>query len=55
MHNYELEESGHTVLCIDYKQDGIGTNSCGPEPEDEYKFSENEFAFAFGLRFGQGE
>lgn len=49
-HNYELVPSGHTVLCVDYKQDGIGSNSCGPEPEEQYRFLENEFRFAFGLR-----
>ena len=49
-HNYELEPSGHTVLCLDYVQDGIGSNSCGPEPEEQYRFGENEFTFAFGLR-----
>ena len=36
-HNYELVPSGHTVLCIDYRQDGIGSNSCGPGPEEEYQ------------------
>lgn len=50
-HNFELEPSGHTVLCIDYKQDGIGSNSCGPEPEEKDRFLENEFTFSFGLRF----
>lgn len=28
-HNFELEPSGHTVLCLDYAQNGIGSNSCG--------------------------
>ncbi len=28
-HNYELEASDHTVLCLDYAQNGIGSNSCG--------------------------
>lgn len=50
-HNYELVPSEYTVLCIDYKQDGIGSNSCGPEPEEQYRFTENEFDFSFGLRF----
>ncbi len=49
-HNYELVPSGHTVLCIDYVQDGIGSNSCGPEPEKQYQFLEEEFTFAFGIR-----
>ena len=29
-HNFELIPCGDTVLCIDYKQAGIGSNSCGP-------------------------
>ena len=51
-HNYELSPCGHTVLCIDYKQDGIGSNSCGPEPEKEYQFLEDSFSFSFGMRIG---
>ena len=49
-HNFELVPSGHTVLCIDYTQDGIGSNSCGPGPEKQYQFLEEEFTFAFGIR-----
>ncbi len=49
-HNYELQDSGMTVFCIDYRQDGIGSASCGPGPEKEYLFEENEFQFEFGLR-----
>lgn len=44
-HNYELERSGYKVLSLDYKQDGIGTNSCGPLPWAEYRFDEKKFAF----------
>jgi len=50
-HNFELCPSGHTILCIDYRQDGIGSNSCGPEPEKQYQFLEEQFSFSFGLRF----
>ena len=31
MHNFELEKSGCTVLCVDAFQNGIGSNSCGPQ------------------------
>lgn len=48
-HNYELEESGYTVLCIDYRQNGIGSNSCGPELLEKYRLDETEFTFAFRL------
>ena len=29
-HNFELKESGNTVLCLDYKQSGVGSGSCVP-------------------------
>jgi beta-galactosidase len=48
-HNFELTNSRHTVLCLDYKQNGIGSNSCGPELLKKYRFDENEFTFAFTL------
>ena len=48
-HNYELKESGSTVLCLDYALNGIGSNSCGPELIDKYRFSETEFDFRIKL------
>lgn len=44
-HNYELEESGSTVLCLDYRQNGIGSNSCGPELLEQYRLDEKTFTF----------
>ncbi len=43
-HNYELSPCSHTVLCLDYKQAGIGSNSCGPVLADQYQI-EDEFTF----------
>ena len=48
-HNYELSPSDHTVLCLDYRQDGIGSASCGPELRKEYRFDEEEFVFEVRL------
>ncbi len=48
-HNYQLEESPYTVLCVDYRQSGIGSNSCGPELIEKYRLNEKEFRF--NLRF----
>ena len=48
-HNYELEESDSTVVCIDYALNGIGSNSCGPEVLAAYRFDEKEFQFGFTL------
>ena len=47
-HNYELTKCGQTVLCLDYKMSGVGSNSCGPELLPQYRLEE-EFAFRFTL------
>ena len=36
-HNYELKKSGYTVLCVDYKMAGVGSNSCGPALAQKYR------------------
>ena len=48
-HNYELTESDSTILCIDYAQNGIGSNSCGPLVSDAYRFDDVLFRFRFTL------
>lgn len=48
-HDFELEKSDSTVLCIDYKQNGIGSNSCGPELIEKYHFDDEQFTFCFTL------
>lgn len=50
-HDYELEESGSMVLCLDYAQNGIGSNSCGPKVLEQYQLNEEEFLFAVNLIF----
>jgi len=49
-HNYELIPSKSTFVTIDYKQSGIGSNSCGPELFEKYKFNEKEFKCAFRIK-----
>jgi len=46
-HNYELEKSGYSILCVDYKQSGIGSASCGPYLSEEYQFNEKDFNLNF--------
>ena len=48
-HDYELVASDHTVICVDYRQSGIGSNSCGPSLAEEFRMAEPEFSFAFRL------
>ena len=51
MHNFELEKSGYTVLCIDERQSGIGSNSCGPLPAEEYRLGK-KLSLQVKLSFG---
>lgn len=46
-HNWELEKSGSTILCTDYKMSGVGSNSCGPYLNEKYQFNEKEFTVEF--------
>lgn len=48
-HNFELEESGSTVLCLDHALNGIGSNSCGPKVMDKYRFDDTRFCFQLKL------
>lgn len=50
-HDYELEASGSTIVCLDYAQNGIGSNSCGPEVSAQYQLDEEEFLFGVKLVF----
>ena len=48
-HNFELRPCGSTVLCLDCKQNGIGSESCGPRLLEQYRFDEREFSFSVKL------
>ena len=49
MHNYELEASPYTVLCLDYRHSGIGSASCGPMLRKEYRLDGEEMNFSVRL------
>ncbi len=48
-HDFELPVRNQTFFYIDYKQDGIGSNSCGPALAPKYQFNEKTFDFSFRL------
>jgi beta-galactosidase len=50
-HNYELEKSPYTTVCLDYKLSGIGSNSCGPELLHKYRLEEEVIDFTFNINF----
>lgn len=46
-HNYELIPERETTVIIDYRNAGIGSNSCGPELMPQYRISEKKINFEF--------
>lgn len=49
-HNYELEKCGNTVLCVDYRMSGVGSNACGPELLPQYRMDEEKFTFELDIQ-----
>ena len=48
-HNWELVPSDHSILCLDAKMAGIGSNSCGPALDHAYQVSDKEWHVLFRL------
>lgn len=52
-HHFQLKKSGSTVVCLDYAQNGIGSNSCGPHLREAYQFNEETFRFEMKILMGK--
>jgi beta-galactosidase len=48
-HPYELRKRRETIVNIDYKMSGVGSNSCGPELLKKYRLDEREFDFSIKI------
>jgi beta-galactosidase len=49
-HDYELVRRKETIVQLDYKISGVGSNSCGPELLVPYRLDEKEFKFELRLK-----
>ncbi|MBQ3177327.1 MAG: DUF4981 domain-containing protein [Clostridia bacterium] len=49
-HHYELVPNKETTVIIDYKQSGIGSNSCGPALLKKFHFNEKDFTFTMHVK-----
>jgi beta-galactosidase len=49
-HDYELVRRKETIVHLDYKISGVGSNSCGPELLVPYRLDEKEFKFELRLK-----
>lgn len=50
MHPHELRRRKETVVNVDYKMSGVGSNSCGPELMPQYRLSERDICFKLRIR-----
>jgi len=48
-HNFELEKSGFSVLCVDYMMAGVGSAACGPRLLDKYRLPLPKFSADFHM------
>src|SRR5438270_3512836 len=49
-HTYELSDSGQLIWHLDYRQNGIGSASCGPGVLPQYELHCEPFQFALCMR-----
>lgn len=56
-HNVELVRRDETIVHLDYKMSGVGSNSCGPRLMETYQLNEKSFTFAVKIQpvFGEDE
>jgi beta-galactosidase len=48
-HDFELVPQKETTVIIDYRNSGIGSNSCGPELLPQYRIEEKNIKFSFSF------
>lgn len=48
-HHHKLVRRAETIVHLDYKMGGVGSNSCGPELLPKYRFDEKQIAFRCSL------
>lgn len=48
-HRNELIRDSKNHLYVDYKMRGLGSRSCGPDPEEKYELRPHAFTFSFAL------
>ena len=52
-HDYELPVSDKTVVSLDYKMSGVGSESCGPHLDKKYQMNERSPEITFRLDFSK--
>ena len=50
MHPHELKKRKETIIHIDYKNSGLGSNSCGPVLDPRYRLEEKRILFCLRMK-----
>jgi beta-galactosidase len=52
LHTNEVEDvrCDETVVCLDHRQSGLGSGSCGPGTMEKYALPPRRYAFAYTMR-----
>lgn len=50
-HNFELEKCGSSVVCVDGRMAGVGSNSCGPALAEKYRVPLPKISAGYRIEF----
>ena len=50
-HNFELEKCGSSVVCVDGRMAGVGSNACGPALAEEYRLPLPKISAEYRIEF----
>ncbi len=48
-HTFDLKPRGEVILNLDYRQRGLGTNSCGPDTLERYRITPGRYVWSYLL------
>lgn len=49
-HDYKLQPRKETIVHLDYKMSGVGSNSCGPDLLEPYRMDDKQFRYELTLQ-----
>ena len=54
-HNFELEKCGSSVICVDSKMAGVGSNACGPALAEKYRLPLPDISARFHIEISNAK
>ena len=54
-HNFEIQKCGSSVICVDGKMAGVGSNACGPALTEKYRLPLPEVSMQLHIKITNTE